>query len=93
MKAVIWKYVLVPGSNVLILPRTSRALSVGWQDEDLVMWVLLPDPGFTHQLFERSFLAVVTGEEFDRLNTDEYVGTAMYGSEGGLTAHVFEVKS
>jgi hypothetical protein len=38
-------------------------------------------------------LAVVTGEEFDRSNTDEYVGTAMYGSEGGLTAHVFEVKS
>lgn len=92
MKATIWKYVLTPGSNVLSLPRTSTALSIGWQGEQLVMWVLMPDPGFAHQRIERRFLAVGTGETFERLNTDEYVGTAECG-RNGIVAHVFEAKS
>lgn len=92
MKATIWKYVLVPGDNKIALPRTSKALSVGWQGGDLVMWVLMLGPGFPHQRVERRFLAVVTGEEFERSNTDEYVGTAEC-VRNGIVAHVFEVKS
>lgn len=89
MRATIWKYHLVPGTNKIALPKTSKALSIGWQGGDLVMWVLMLDPGFAHQRIERRFLAVVTGEEFERSNTDEYVGTAV----SSIIAHVFEMKS
>lgn len=92
MKAVIRKYVLVLGDNKVWLPRTGKTLSVGWQGEDLAMWVLLLSPGFPHQQIERRFMAVVTGEEFERSNTDEYVGTAEC-ARNGIVAHVFEVKS
>lgn len=92
MKATIWKYVLVPGSNRISLPRTSKPLSIGWQGMDLFMWVLMPDPGFAHQRIERKFLVVGTGDTFERLGTDEYVGTAECG-RNGTVAHVFEAKS
>lgn len=92
MEATIWKHVLTPGSNVLSLPSTSTTLSIGWQGEQLVMWVLMLDPGFAHQRIERRFLVVVTGETFERLNTDKYVGTAVCG-RSGIVLHVFEAKS
>ena len=92
MRATIWKYHLVPGTNKIALPKTSKALSIGWQGTDLVMWVLMLDPDFDHPRVERRFLAVGTGEKFERLNTDEYVGTAECG-RNGIVAHVFEVKS
>jgi len=92
MKATIWKYMLRPGDNKIALPKTAKPLSIGWQGMDLVMWVLMLDPDYGPSLVDRRFLAVVTGERFEGLNMDKYVGTAECGRDG-IVAHVFEVSS
>lgn len=92
MKATVWKYNLVPGTNKIAFPRKPTVLTIGWQGMDLVMWVLLLGPDLDHQRIERRFLVVGTGEKFEMSSTDEYVGTAECG-RNGIVVHVFEVNS
>jgi hypothetical protein len=92
MNSVIYKYVLLGGLTRLDLPEGSRPLSVGVQNDSLVIWVLQPTEYSRSENW--AFRAVNTGPQFN-LPGAQYVGTAVaraadpLGFPNGIVWHVF----
>lgn len=89
----VWKYELVlRNDNVLDLPAHAELLSVGFQAESLVLWVLV-DPSEPEEI--RRFRVAGTGHVLPDRKLS-YVGTAVKETGGFsmpyLALHVFEVE-
>lgn len=84
MNSAIWKFHLSPGSNVLVMPKGSRFLSVGEQNDELYVWCRV-DPNYTENHgFE--YRVICTGEQFEE-NEKVFAGTVMM--KNGLVLHVY----
>lgn len=80
----ILKYTIEPNGTELELPASARPLSVAWQSQNVVMWVLLSE---TEPKVTRRFISFVTREAIYTIEKLQYVGTAA----GTFVVHVFEV--
>lgn len=79
----IWKYQLKGLTQTIMIPGSGKALAVGAQGEDLVMWVMLdPEARPVARKFEVFGTGVDGVTEMHR-----YIGTAQIH---GLVWHVFE---
>jgi len=80
----IWKYSLEVGSNTIRMHDDAEVLCVREQDGKPCIWVLVDDD---NGIVDRSFLVVGTGQEFNVLDREDYLGTAFCGP---FVWHVFE---
>lgn len=81
---VVYKYPLAP-VTIISLPWNAQPLSVGLQDDVLVLWVLL-DPN--EETTNRRFVALNTGTSFE-LGSVSFIGTVQ--TTNGIVWHVLEV--
>ena len=82
----IFKYKLIPGINELKLPKQAEFLSVGAQQDNLVIWALINELNINEF---RYIEVLMTGEEVpvDMGVQREFIGTTQVG---WLVFHVFE---
>ncbi len=83
MNPTIWKFALIPGVQVLPMPVGAQALSVGMQDDTLVLWVLVrPDAA------KELRMVTVLGTGWDvKTSPGKFIGTVQHPN--GLVWHVF----
>lgn len=93
--AVVWKFPIEQpddlGRSYVEIPPRSQILSVGFQGDEMVLWVLLVADRISSIHDERRRLIVVnTGEKFDapRYGHGKFIGTAVHAN--GMTWHVFD---
>lgn len=86
MNQTVWKYTLDPYNPVYHVPRGAKILSVGAQNHQLCVWVLV-EPGRPTRA--RRFEVYGTGHDISPYltNEDVHLGTAQMD---GLVFHVFE---
>lgn len=86
MKTRILKFHLPPvGETWRVLHDGTRVLAVGWQGQQLVVWVESPGTG---ELMPVVFTVAMTG---DQRPIGSYVGTAQLDADGELyVVHVYQ---
>lgn len=82
----IWKYTLKSPKTDLELPKGSEVLSVGVQNEEIVLWVKV-DP--LQEKESRTFVGFGTGHDIPDALKLSFIGTVML-SKGKLVFHIFE---
>lgn len=82
---VIYKYILIGQEPSITLPRDAKFLAVGFQNEQLMIWVqLTAEMGVTTKFH---FHVVLTGQKFDITN-HRFIGTVQMPD---YVVHVYEV--
>lgn len=97
----IWKFTMTGSECAILMPRSARLLTVGAQEDDIVIWAEV-DPAALFR--ERRFQAFNTGAELPKLvelplpapwvgtyNSREYQGTVQM--PGGVVWHVYEIRA
>jgi hypothetical protein len=82
---VIWKYVLKPGLNRVLIRGDAFAMSVGAQGEDVVLWACVRRGDDSDRLTEHRWEVALTGHE---MPSGRFIGTAQQSE--GVVVHVFE---
>ena len=85
MTLEIWKFTLVPLSNVIEMPDHARVLSTAFQGGDLRVWAVVVPSNVQRK---RGFFVAGTGWACDDKAVGAFVGTAFHPQ--GLVFHVFD---
>lgn len=89
MAQTIWSYTLtVDDATLLVVPEGARVLSVGQEQGNIRMWMLVDKDQPVK--VDRTFLAVGTGFELPVNRRTDYLGTVP-GLTDGLVCHIFEL--
>lgn len=86
----IWKYSLPSrGERQLLMPAGAQILSVGNQNEGLMLWAAVDD---RKPKVSRTFDVRLTGGCYATFANTTFIGTVQF-ADGHYVAHVFEVLS
>lgn len=83
----VWKFPILAGANVVVMPKGAEILSVHVQRGSATLWALVSPNEPEHA---RSILVAGTGWPIERVRRDQFVGTFML-DDGALVFHVFDL--
>jgi hypothetical protein len=81
----VFKYQILPGQNILMIPEPAKLLSVTTQNDKIYLYALVDEE---EKEVKRFIRVIMTGQAADLFDS-EYIGTVML--EGGkFVLHAFE---